>query len=62
MSHSGMNAERNEKGATWPPSKGRSDMPISDEEEKEMAEKGIKIKNRKQHKPDKPYVVLENYG
>lgn len=61
MSHSGMNAERNEKGATWPPSRGRSDRAISDEEAKSLEEKGINIKNRKKQKPDKPYIVIEGY-
>ena len=44
---SGMKAERNEKGATWPPSRGRSDRSFSEEEKKNMENRGIKIKNER---------------
>ena len=47
MSHTCMTAERNDKGATWPPSRERSDKKMSDEEKEEMLKRGIRIKGRR---------------
>lgn len=47
--HASMNSEKNKCGATWPPAKERSDMPIPEDDKIKMKEKGIGVKNDRKY-------------